>query len=234
MIPLVLIPGMMCDARVFGPQIEALSMDVPLITIPALGPTSMTTWAEELLGWLPSQFAVAGLSMGGILAMELMRQAPQRVCGVALLDTNPLAEQDVVKTRRARQMATVQAGGLRAVMRDEMKPNYLCDGPDRPRILDLCMEMADALGADVFRRQSLALRDRTDQCDTLRAFPGPSLVLCGRQDVLCPVERHILMHDLLPNSRLYVVENAGHLPTLEAPQETSEVLRQWLMDGDRS
>jgi len=113
-------------------------------------------------------------------------------------------------------------------MRDEMKPNYLVDGPRKPEILDLCMQMAEALGPQVFVNQSIALRDRPDQTDTLRGYAGKALVLCGRHDRMCPVDRHELMHDLLANSRLDIVEKAGHLPTLEQPETTTAALIRWL------
>ena len=166
--------------------------------------------------------------MGGIVAMEVLRQAPERVARLALLDTNPLAEAEAVKARRAPQMEAAKAGRLREVMRDEMKPNYLVDSPRKLAILDLCMDMAEALGPQVFVNQSIALRDRPDQTETLRGFRGPALVLCGRHDTLCPVERHELMHDLLENSRLEIVENAGHLTTLEQPEITTAALSRWL------
>ncbi len=144
------------------------------------------------------------------------------------MDTNPLAEQDEVKARRAPQIAAAKAGELYRVMREEMKPNYLTDGPRRGAILDLCMAMAMDLGSQVFINQSKALRDRRNQTETLRAFTGPALILCGRDDLLCPVERHELMHDLIPHSTLEIIENAGHLPTLEQPEETTAALSRWL------
>lgn len=228
MTPLVLLPGMMCDARLFGPQIEALSGTTPLLTVPLTAHDSVAALAADVLACAPDRFALAGLSMGGIVAMEILRQAPERVARLALLDTNPLAERPEVKARRIPQMAAVERGELRRVMRDEMKPNYLADGPRQGAILDLCMAMAMDLGPDVFLRQSRALMDRPDQTETLRSYAGPSLVLCGRQDGLCPVERHELMHDLLPDSTLSVIEGAGHLPTLEQPEETTAALRRWL------
>ena len=115
-------------------------------------------------------------------------------------------------------------------MRDEMKPSYLSDGPNRGAILDLCMAMATDLGPDVFLRQSQALMDRPDQSVTLTAYTGKGLVLCGQEDRLCPVERHQLMHDLLPDSALEIIEGAGHLPTLEQPQKTTAALIRWLED----
>ena len=189
--------------------------------------------AAEVLAHAPPRFALAGLSMGGIVAMEVARQAPERIAGLALLDTNPRAETDEVKAKRQPQIAKVREGGLIAVMRDEMKPNYLTDGPDRAAILDLCMEMAQALGPEVFVNQSRALQSRPDQQKTLRGLQCPTLVLCGRDDVLCPVDRHELMHDLVAGSRLVVVDDAGHLPTLEQPEATNAALMEWLetIDG---
>ncbi|TLP58509.1 alpha/beta fold hydrolase [Parasedimentitalea maritima] len=230
MTPLILLPGMMCDARLFQPQIDALSGRIPLISAPIGNHDTMQALAEEILNYAPPRFAMAGLSMGGILAMEVLRQAPDRVDRIALLDTNPLAELPEVQARRAPQIEAAKNGELRRIMRDEMKPNYLADGPNMGAILDLCMAMATDLGPDVFINQSLALRDRPDQCETLRRFEGPALVLCGREDKLCPIERHQMMHALLPNSRLQVVDGTGHLPTLEQPEITTAALLRWLED----
>lgn len=228
MTPLVLIPGMMCDARLFGPQITALSADRTIFT-PSIGAhDTMSALAAEILKSAPPRFALAGLSMGGIVAMEIFRQAPERVERLALMDTNPLAEADEIKKRRGPQIAAVKAGGLRSVMRNEMKPSYLTGGPRRGSILDLCMAMSTDLGPDVFVNQSLALRDRSDQSDTLRSYHGPALILCGRDDQLCPVERHDFMHELMPQSSLTIVDGAAHLPTLEQPEITTLALRCWL------
>ena len=233
-LPLVLLPGMMCDARLFAPQIDALSGDRSVSVADLTGADTMQALAERALSEAPDRFALAGLSMGGIVAMEMVRQAPDRVERLALLDTNPLAEAEHIKERRARQMDTVRNGGLRSVMRDEMKPNYLAEGPAREEILALCMDMAEALGPDAFIDQSIALRDRIDQSDTLRAYPRPALVLCGRHDALCPPKRHELMAALLPQPHLQIIEDAGHLPTLERPEETTRALMRWLdwQDGE--
>lgn len=228
MTPLVLLPGMMCDARLFAPQIGALSGRHAIHCAPIGGHDTMLALAAEVLAHAPPRFALAGLSMGGIVAMEVLRQAPDRVERLALMDTNPLAEAPEAQARRAPQIAAVESGDLRRVMREEMKPNYLADGPGRQAILDLCMEMTEDLGPQVFVRQSRALRDRPDQTETLRAFRGPALVLCGRHDVPCPVSRHELMHDLIPGSRLEIVEEAGHLTTLEAPRRVAALLEDWL------
>ena len=228
MTPLVLLPGMMCDARLFGPQTAALSGHRPVHLAPIGGHDSMAALAAEVLAHAPPRFALAGLSMGGIVAMEVLRQAPGRVERLALLDTNPRAETPEVRAGREPQVAKARAGGLASVMRDEMKPNYLADGPRRGDILDLCMAMALDLGPEVFERQSRALAARPDQQATLRDFRGPALVLMGEDDRLCPRDRHDLMHSLIAGSRLAIVEGAGHLPTLEQPERTTAELIRWL------
>lgn len=227
MTPLLFLPGMMCDARLFQPQIAAFSGQRAVHNAPLHG-TTVSEIAEQILSNAPPTFALAGLSMGGIVAMEILRQAPTRVDRIALLDTNPLAELSEVAARRDHQIAKVQCGDLIAVMRDEMKPNYLTDGPHRQQILDLCMDMARALGPDVFIAQSRALQTRPDQTGTLENTRIPTLILCGRDDTLCPLGRHQLMYDLMPHATFAIIENAGHLPTLEQPAATTAALARWL------
>ncbi len=229
MTPLVLIPGMMCDARMWGGLPAVLSPRTIVHALPT-GADGMAELARDVLRVAPPRFDLAGLSMGGIVAMEVLAQAPDRVDRLALLDTNPRAEAPEVQARRGPQIERALSGGLRAVIRDEMKPNYLADGPDRQAILDLCMDMALSLGSRVFARQSRALRDRPDQTATLAAFRGPALVLMGAEDRLCPRDRHDQMHALMPQSRLVIIDGAGHLPTLERPNETIAALRRWLED----
>lgn len=227
MTPLILIPGMMCDWRLFAPQLAALGRR-PVLLAPPTEFETMEELAAAILATAPPCFALAGLSMGGIVAMEMLAQAPDRIERLALLDTNPRAEAPEVKARRIPQIEKALAGGLRDVMRDEMKPNYLVEGPGRETILDLCMEMALSLGPQVFVRQSRALAGRRDRQSALAAFGGPALVLTGAQDRLCPRDRHELMHRLMPQSHLSIVEGAGHLPTLEQPQQVTHAMLDWL------
>lgn len=228
MTPLVLLPGMMCDARLFSPQIEALSGTRTLVLPHLSSHDNFETLAVEILSNTPPRFALAGLSMGGIVAMEIFRQAPERVDRIALLDTNPRAEQESIKAGREKQISKVLQGGLVEVMRNEMKPNYLTQSPRRNQILDLCLDMAVGLGKEVFVCQSRALQRRRDQQNTLCNVKVPTLVLCGEDDILCPVERHELMHNLIPGSNLEIIRGAGHLPTLEQPDATTHALLRWL------
>jgi pimeloyl-ACP methyl ester carboxylesterase len=226
--PLVFVPGMMCDARLFGPQIAAFSADTAVTVAPITQGERIEEIASALLDVLPQRFALAGLSMGGIVAMELLRRAPDRVTRIALMDTNPLAETPQVAAAREPQIVAARTGRMLEVMREEMKPKYLAPGPARQDILDLVIDMANALGSEVFVRQSRALQRRPDQQKTLRKCRVPALVLCGVHDALCPVKRHEFMAELIPNATLQVLEHSGHMPTLEQPEETTHALRNWM------
>jgi pimeloyl-ACP methyl ester carboxylesterase len=225
---LVFLPGMMCDARLFAPQLAAFSHHRTVSVVPIINHDSIKLLAEEVLAAAPEKFALLGLSMGGIVAMEVIRQAPKRISRLALLDTNPLAELPEVSANREPQIEAVRQGRLRSIMRDEMKPNYLSEGLDKTKILDLCMAMAETLGAEVFVRQSRALQTRPDQQGNLPKITVPTLILCGHDDRLCPLERHIMMRDLIPGAKLSVINNASHLPTLENPDDTNKAISQWL------
>ncbi|WP_298429897.1 alpha/beta hydrolase [uncultured Jannaschia sp.] len=229
--PLILLPGMMCDERLFAPQRDAITDRT--VTVAAIdGADRVADLARAVLAEAPPRFALGGLSMGGIVAMEMAAQAPERIAGLCLMDTNSEAEAAAIANRRVPQMARVAAGELRAVMRDEMKPNYLAEGPRRAAMLDLCMAMAEALGPEAFLRQSWALMTRADRQDALRAMAVPSLVLCGAEDTLCPVHRHERMAGLLPDAVLEIVPGAGHLPTLERPEAVNTALAAWLSRVD--
>lgn len=227
MTPLILIPGMMCDARMWGALPERLAPREVLHALPVSG-ESVAEMAKAILADAPAHFALAGLSMGGIVAMEIIHQAPHRVERLALLDTNPFAEAPEIAARRGPQMARARSGDLIGVLRDEMKPRYLAD-PDDRATLDLCMDMALSLGPEVFCRQSIALREREDRTAALAAYKGPALVLMGERDGLCPRDRHDRMHDLLPQSRLVIIPDAAHLPPLEQPDATFSALKDWLV-----
>lgn len=228
--PLVLLPGMMCDARVFAPQIAAFSADRAVHVAPVTLGESLEDIAAGVLETAPEEFALAGLGMGGMVAMEIMRQAPARVLRLALMDTNCLSETPEVAAEREPRIAAARAGRLDDVMRQEIKADYLAPGPARLAVLNTVMEMARALGPQVFVRQSRALQKRGDLQRTLRTVRVPTVVLCGRHDTLYPVRRHEFMAGLVPDADFHVIEAAGHLPTLEAPEDTTAALRRWLTD----
>ena len=226
--PLVLVPGMMCDARLYGPQIEALSREMNVMVACATRGEQIEEIASDILMGCPQKFALAGLSMGGIIAMEILRRAPERVTRIALMDTNAQGETPQTSAGYEPMIVGVKAGRLDEVMRGFLKPDYLAPGPGRMAVLAKMAEMTRDLGPEVFLRQVRALQRRRDQQATLRKCKVPALVLCGAHDRLTPVKRHEFMAELIPYARLEIIEEAGHVPTLEAPEAVTQALRAWM------
>ena len=224
-----MVPGMMCDERIFSPQIEALSQNLEVTIADISNFSSVRELASDVLKKAPKKFSLLGHSMGGIVAMEIYSQEPNRIEKLILMDTNPKAELDEVKLKREPQIREVNKGKLLEVMRDEMKPNYLAESENKRSVLNVCMDMALKLGPDVFINQSRALQSRLDQQNTIQSIKIPVLIMCGSEDKLCPVERHEMMHNMITDSDLKIINNAGHMPTLEQPRETTEVIKEWLM-----
>lgn len=228
-LPLLLLPGMMCDERLFAPQIDAFRSDRPVAVGNLTRADSMADLARQVLadtGW--PRFALGGLSMGGILAMEMARQAPDRIAGLALMDTNPWAEPEEVREKRDPQMQAVRDGHLLEVMRDQMAPKYCAAHETECAQLDVVLAMAEDLGSEVFLRQSIALRDRPGQTDTLKGVTVPGLALVGEDDQLCPLDRHEAIATLMPDCELVVLPRVGHLTTLQAPEAVNAALKNWL------
>ncbi|MEP3346179.1 MAG: alpha/beta hydrolase [Litoreibacter sp.] len=223
---LVFLPGMMCDARLFQPQLDAFPDS---IVVTSTDFATITEMAQDVLAASPDRFDLLGLSMGGIIAMEVVRLAPERVSKIALLDTNHLAEKEAMRQARFPQIEAAQNGQMMDIMRNVMVPRYLASGgSNTDRVIDLCLKMASDLGAAAFVNQSHALMDRPDQSETLRNLTCPALVLCGIEDRLCPVLTHEEMAELIPQATLENVAGAGHLPTLEQPSHTNAAIARWL------
>ncbi|MFZ5962903.1 alpha/beta fold hydrolase [Thalassococcus sp. BH17M4-6] len=225
---LVLLPGLLCDARLFAPQVEALSREIGVMVAPVAPGERLEEIASNLLPQLPLKCALAGHGLGGMVAMELMRRAPERITRIALMDTSPLAETPQEASAREPQIVGARAGRLAEVAREALPSAALAPGPQRAALMHLVGDMGRALGAESFVHQSRALQRRRDQQGTLRRCKVPALVLCGAHDSLYPVKRHSFMAELIPHAELRVIEDAGHLPTLEAPEATTDALRDWL------
>ncbi|EPX80010.1 alpha/beta fold hydrolase [Litoreibacter arenae] len=226
--PLVLLPGTMCDARIFGPQIKALGRERAMHIAPVSGHETVEALAENVLAGAPERFALAGTSLGGMVAMEIVRRAPTRVTRLALMDTSALAETPAFAAMREPKIARVMAGSLVDVIREEVAPDDLAAGAARQSVLDLVLDMALELGEGVFLRQSRALQRRPDQQGVLRKMRLPTLILCGAEDRQYPVARHQFMADLIFGAKLAVIPEAGLLPTLEQPEAVNAALVQWL------
>lgn len=226
--PLVLLPGMMCDGRLFGPQIAALSSLFTIQLGQIDGAEAMEAMATEVLGKAPARFALAGQGMGGNVALEVLRRAPDRVSRIALLSTNPFAESAAEAAERDPQIARVRAGRLREVARELLQPDLLCQGARADEVERLAIDMALRMGEVAFIRQSRAMQRRQDQQAVLRRAKVPAMILCGAEDQICPIRRQELMAALANDAELCIVPEAAHLPTLENPQAVSEALGAWM------
>ncbi|MCR9146256.1 MAG: alpha/beta hydrolase [Rhodobacteraceae bacterium] len=226
--PLVLLPGMMCDYRLFAPQLEKLSPDMTLLVAPVTGGDRIEEIASNLLDTLPHKFALAGVSMGGIVAMEILRRAPERVTRIALMDTNSLSETPQTAADYEPLITKLKAGLLEQAVANIIRPEHLAPGPDRTAVLHLVGRMAENIGSAAITRQARALQRRRDYQATLRKCRLPALVLCGVHDTLTPVKRHEFMAELIPYAQLVLVQDAGHLPTLESPDAVTDALRAWM------
>ena len=220
----LLLSGMMFDARMWEPQVQALAQRI--FHANTTCSDNFVDMASQALASAPERFAIAGLSMGGILAFEIWRQAPDRVTHMALLDTNPHAETPERRSLRVQHIEAALAGGLRELAIESLKPLYLARAHrEDEELLDTILGMALDLGPDVFHRQSLALRDRQDSVPTLATIDCPVLVMCGDEDMLCPVEYHELMAERIPGARLVIIRQCGHLSSLEQPEIVTRELK---------
>lgn len=227
-IPLVLLPGLLCDEKLWAPQVQALSDMADCRVADLTRHESVKEMAASALEAAPEKFALAGLSMGGYVAQEIMRQAPERVLRLALLDTSPRADTEEQSVRRRGLIDLAQKGRFKGVT-PRLLP--LLIHPDRQadeKLTSIIFAMAEHVGMEGFIRQQKAIMGRPDGRADLAKITVPTLVLCGRQDALTPLELHKEMAAGIAGSRLVVIEESGHLPTLERPAEVNMALREWL------
>ena len=231
-VPLVLCPGLLCDAALWAPQVADLA-DVADIWIHDL--TRQSTMAEmgaAVLREAPwPRFALAGLSMGGYVALEAFAQAPRRVTCLALLDTRAASETPEDRARRAQLVALVQQERGFAALTRQLLPLMVHASRLGDRALtDGIRDMAARVGLEAYARQQAAIVSRRDFRPGLRHVDVPTLVLCGRDDQITPLACSEKMAGAIPGARLVVLEDCGHMSTLESPREVNAALRQWLGD----
>lgn len=226
---LVLVPGLLCDALLWRAQIAALGTEARCWVADVRHGDSMHTLADRVLNDCPfERFALAGLSMGGYIALQICALAPARVERLALLDTNARADAPEAEANRRALVARAVGGDLVGVA-DTLYPRLV--HPSRAQDAALAAinrTMALNIGTAAFAQQQQAIITRPDQRPNLPKIDVPALVLCGREDLLSPLDRHEEMSRLLPQAELVVIEQCGHLATLERPDEVSEAMRRWL------
>lgn len=221
--PLVLLPGMGCSAQLWS----SLDLHVDAIS-PMLERPDLDDEVDRLLGQLPTRFALAGLSLGGIVAMALVRRAPERVSRLCLMSTNPCAPTTAQYLAWAEQRQELTSGGPRA-LQERLLPVLLSPSVlgKRPDLVDLTLSMAEEVGPDRYDRQLRLQATRVDEQPGLARVGCPTLVVAARDDRLCGVDRHELIAGLVPGAELAVVENCAHLSPLEQPHAVTKLLRRW-------
>jgi pimeloyl-ACP methyl ester carboxylesterase len=228
--PLVLLPGLLCNQILFAPQLTALA-SLRQVLIPDLTQDdSIEGMARRVLDAAPDRFALAGLSMGGYVALEIMRLAPERVSRLALLDTRARSDTPEETARRRGLLELSAKGEFRGVTPRLLPllihPDRLAD--DALTGVVMVMAMAEAVGREGFFRQQQALIAREDRRDLLGTIAVPTLVLCGREDALTPLAMHLELAAAIREATLVVIPNCGHLAPLERPQAVTRQLLGWL------
>lgn len=225
---LVLLPDIMSDARLFAPVTAVMSRERSVTIAPVHQGERIEEIASGLLAALPTKFALAGLGLGGVVAIEVMRRAPDRVTRLCLMGASPLSETPQDSAAREPWIIGAKAGRLAEVMRDVLPAAAMAPGPGRMAVQNLAAAMAAELGPEVFVRQMRAMQRRRDQQGTLRRCKVPALVLCGEHDTLVPPKRHEFLAELIPYAELGVIPGAGHWPTLEQPDAVVAAFQGWL------
>jgi pimeloyl-ACP methyl ester carboxylesterase len=225
----VFVPGLLCDPRLWEAQARALAGVADCWIADATRSDTMDGLARDLLAEAPfERFALAGLSMGGYIALEVLRQAPARVTRLALLDTSARADTPEQSQKR-RDFITLAERGRFLGVTDALLPLLV----HRSRLADAALvaivkAMARDIGKEAFVRQERAIMSRADSLPLLPRIACPTLALCGRQDALTPLERHEEIAAAVPAARLEIVDECGHLSTLERPAAVNAALERWL------
>lgn len=231
---LILVPGLMCDAALWAPLQPLLPAGLACRVVEHGSADSITQMAQQLLATAPPQFALAGHSMGGRVALEVMRLAPERVRGLALMDTGYQARQpgaagEEEARKRQALLELARREGVCAMALDWVQgmvhPARRADG----RLIEDIVAMFERKSAAIFARQIQALLARPDATPVLAGLRAPTLVLCGRQDSWAPLPQHQVMAALMPRRPLLrVVEEAGHMSPMERPGAVAQALLEWL------
>ena len=220
--PVVFLPGSLCDERVFADQLR--DIDQPSQAADLTLDDSFVAMATRVLSEAPERFAVVGLSMGCIVAAEIARVAPERLLGMALIDFNLDAPDDVQDRTRRRWAHDVRAGHFARVVEEIGPTMTISPEAHGPLIAD----MARTVGPGGFLRQNDALLDRHDRRPIVSSFQHPVLITCGRHDQLCPPRLHADLAGRVPHATFVVAEHAGHLSTIDQPARLTSTIESWL------
>jgi pimeloyl-ACP methyl ester carboxylesterase len=227
-LPILLVPGLNCSPRLYAPQMPALWRFGPVTVADHTRDDTMAAIAKRILGAAPPRFALAGLSMGGYIALEIVRQAADRVEKLALLDTGSRADTPEATAKRHANIALAQSGGFEDVI-DPQFPLYVhparaSDAALKAEYLAMCHDV----GPEAYVRQQQAIMGRADSRPLLAAIRVPTLVLVGEQDAATPPVLSDEMAAAIPGARLARIAECGHLSTMERPEAVTRELVAWL------
>jgi pimeloyl-ACP methyl ester carboxylesterase len=227
-LPLVLVPGLLCSARLYAPQVAALWPRGPVTVANHRYYDDLAAIAARILADAPPRFALAGLSMGGYIAFAMLRQAPERIAKLALLDTSARPDRPEQTEVREKWIAMAEGGSFSEVV-DFLAPQFLHrDRHGDATLIRLIHDMAADTGADAFVRQVKAIMKRPDSRPLLPSIGCPTLVLVGDGDELTPPQLSEEIATGIPGARLVVVPHCGHLSTVEMPKVVNAALAEWL------
>lgn len=227
-LPLVLLPGLLCDSALWQHQLTTLADMVPMLVPDLSEDDHLGAAAQRVLRAAPDRFSLAGLSMGGYIAFEVLRQAPDRVARLALVSTTAHPDRSERTKERRAAMALADRGEFKGVTR-RLLPTLIHNARlNNEDLIDTITGMAERVGREAFLRQQRLIINRPDSRHDLGLIHCPTAVICGRHDQLTPLADSIEMADEIPGGRLVVIEDCGHLPPLEQPHAVSAVMRLWL------
>ena len=227
-LPLVLLPGLLCDAALWQNQINALKDSANCSVPDTTQHDTIEAITHDVLAKAPPCFALAGTSMGGYVAFEILRQAPERVTKLAIFSSTARSDTAEQQTRRRLLLALSREGQFKGVT-PRLLPSLI--HPDRvgdTALTTLITTMAERVGREAFHNQQTAILNRIDSRPFLKNITCPTLVVGGRQDALTPPELLQEIADNIPNASLTFIEKCGHLAPLEQPEAVNKLMRAWL------
>lgn len=226
--PLLLVPGLLCSARLYGPQVTALWPMGQVTVADHRRDADVAAIAARILDSAPPCFALAGLSMGGYIAFAMLRQAPERIAKLALLDTSARPDTSEQSAAREKFIAMAEAGKLSEVV-DTLAPRFLHrDRRSDAALNRIIRDMADDTGVEAFVRQEKAIMTRPDSRPLLASIKCPTLVLVGEGDELTPPELAKEIAGGISGAHLVIVPECGHLSTVERPEAVNAAMMDWL------
>jgi pimeloyl-ACP methyl ester carboxylesterase/predicted ester cyclase len=230
-LPLLLLAGTACDARLFAPLVELLGRERVTI-IEMTGAETTAAMAKAVLAEAPERFALLGFSLGGIVALEMAAQAPQRLAGLALVNTTPRPDPEANAETRRKAVARAREEGMTSYVLDAWSDLVSPDNQGNEELKALIVDMAERAGADTLASQSEIAINRADSRPRLHAISVPTLVLAGEEERICPIAAHREIADAVPEARFFTIPEAGHFAPLENPAALARHIREWLERTD--